>query len=65
VNKSAIKSPVTHQLEIFALRSLELADQPARYAPGAKRSPLAMQAMRDLRSIGFPTSNETISSTGG
>jgi hypothetical protein len=62
VNKSAIKSRVTQQLEIFARRSLELADQPARYAP---RSPLAMQSMRDLRSIGFPTSNETISPTSG
>jgi hypothetical protein len=40
-----------------------LAAEPARYAPGAKRLPLARQAMCDLRSIGFPTSNETISST--
>jgi hypothetical protein len=31
VNKSAVKSCVTQQLEFFALRSLELADQPARY----------------------------------
>jgi hypothetical protein len=45
VNKSAVKSCVTQQLEIFALGSLELADQPPQYAPGAKRSPLARQAM--------------------
>jgi hypothetical protein len=41
---------------------LVLAAEPARYAPGAKRSPLARQAMCDLRALGFPTSNETISS---
>jgi hypothetical protein len=34
VNKSAVKSRVTQQLELFALRSLELGDQPIRYPPG-------------------------------
>jgi hypothetical protein len=41
---------------------LVLAADPARYAPGAQRSRLAKQAMSNLRSIGFPTSNETLSS---
>jgi hypothetical protein len=37
--------------------------EPARFAPGAQHSPLAQRAMCFLRSIGFPTSNETISSS--
>jgi hypothetical protein len=42
---------------------LVLTVDPARCAPGAKSSLLAKQAMDSLRSIGFPTSNETLSST--
>ena len=42
---------------------LVLVAEPARYAPGAQHSPLAGRTMKYLLSIGFPNSNETISST--
>ena len=54
MNKSAVKSRVTQQLEIFALRSLGLADQPARYAPGQNVRPSQFRRCElTWRVIGF------------